>query len=101
MRRTRFLPWPMSTYESAPVSTWPLSVLIEQPSLAAASAFVRRPSGGGDDGARLCRSARHAASPAAHQSATARESSWGSHARCTCAHAARERAYASATVFVL
>src|SRR5262252_7921774 len=49
MRRGRFVPWPMTTYRSAPEATWPLSVLIEQRSLRAASTGVRRPSGGGRD----------------------------------------------------
>src|SRR5215472_4089727 len=46
MRCWRFLPWPSATYFSAPEATWPLSVLIEQPSLAAACAAVLSPSGG-------------------------------------------------------
>jgi len=44
--RGRFVPWPMMTYFSPPAFMWLLSVLIEQPSFAAASAGVRRPSGG-------------------------------------------------------
>src|SRR5262245_47889562 len=43
--RARRLPWPMATYLSAPEATWPLSVLIEQFSLAAACAAVLSPSG--------------------------------------------------------
>src|SRR5262249_12701991 len=45
MRRVRCLPWPMATYLSAPEAMWPLSVLIEQFSLAAACAAVLSPSG--------------------------------------------------------
>jgi hypothetical protein len=43
--RGRFLPWPTMTYLSPLVATWPLSVLIEQPSLAAACAAVSSPPG--------------------------------------------------------
>src|SRR5262249_32286086 len=50
--RVRRLPWPMATNLSAPEATWPLSVLIEQPSLAAACAAVLSPSGGGWRGLR-------------------------------------------------
>src|SRR5262249_40447438 len=50
--RVRRLPWPMATYLSAPEATWPFSVLIEQPSLAAACAAVLSPSGGGWRGLR-------------------------------------------------
>jgi len=50
MRRVRRLPWPMAMYLSAPEATWPLRVLIEQCSLRAASAGVRRPSGGAATG---------------------------------------------------
>ena len=43
MRRGRLVPWPMVTYFSAPASTWPLSVLTEQLSFAAACAGVSSP----------------------------------------------------------
>jgi hypothetical protein len=52
-QRGRSLPWPMLTGLSAPDSMWPLSVLTEQPSLAAASAMVRSPSGTRSRGLRL------------------------------------------------
>src|SRR5262245_47201904 len=63
IRRTRALPWPRATYFSAPEATWPLSVLIEQPSLAAACAAVLSPSGGGRRSLRAARSCRINASP--------------------------------------
>src|SRR5262249_8829388 len=63
MRRWRRLPWPRAMYFSAPEATWPFSVLIEQPSLAAACAALLSPSGGGRRGLRAARCCRLSATP--------------------------------------
>src|SRR5262249_16835201 len=61
--RVRRLPWPMATYLSAPEAMWPLSVLTEQPSLAAACAALLSPSRGEKRSLRAARSCRLSTSP--------------------------------------
>jgi adenylyl-sulfate kinase len=53
--RRRFVPWPTTTYRSAPAAIWPASVFTEQPSRAAALRIVRSPSGVGVRGFRARR----------------------------------------------